>query len=139
MGQCYIIDWYINYPDEKKPLIVTALRDFIHKQESETTANFNLKTYAAKGYTPDTWDGVMTLLFTDRGTKISDHHIYAAFDASYGWENVITAAFKAVMHLVENTSMMLMETDDGSSKLTIKNGDLECEYEEYEDDYEDKS
>ncbi len=133
MGQCYIVDWNIYYPEQNKPSIINALHDYIMTKEKSGRADFNLAAYAAKGYTPDTWTGIMTLLFTDRGTIISDHNISASFDASYGWENIMTGAFEAIINLVDETSEMTMETDDGTSTFTISDNKLICDYESYDD------
>lgn len=134
MGQCYIVDWDINYPESNKTSIINTLKNYILTKEAQSTADFNLSKYAAKGFTPDTWTGIMTLLFTDRGTVITDHNVSASFDASYGWESIITEAFETIIPLVDTTSIMRMETDDGTSVYTIKDNKLDCDYTEYEYD-----
>lgn len=138
MGQCYIITAEFKYPDARQEKIVKTLKDYILDRQANSRADFNLDKYAAKGYTPDTWEGVMTLLFTDRGTEISDHSISASFDASYGWFTVMVKAFESITHLLDDGSEMVMETDDGTYTYTISRGKVVQDYETYKDEEEEE-
>ena len=124
MGQCYIIEMDVRYPEANKEKIISTLSKYILDKQANSLAEFHLDEYAAKGYTPDTWEGVMTLLFTDRGAEISAHHVSAGFDASYGWEYIMVDAFKSIAHLLDDSSRLIMHADNEEYTYTIQKGKM---------------
>lgn len=122
MGACYSVYLKVDLIDEEGA--IKALNEHMAKGG----ADYSLEEYAHIGATPDTFDGLMKILFAEAQRKVDifDYgrfRIYENdFDASYGWEGVMMDWFHVLAPFLKNGSELIIYPDNGYDKLVIRNG-----------------
>jgi len=124
MGACYDVTLKIKVTDEKNAII--ALNK---KIRNDKRVNFSLENYAKQGITTKTFDDLMKIFLAGwknqeiKIDKSSHYTIYSnAFNASYGWEDVMIEMFKTLAPFLQNNSRFLIYSEDGYDELIVKNG-----------------
>lgn len=139
MGAVYSIEGNLRYKSEAD--IVNATKEYINQT---TNAKFS-NTEFSNIY------GVLAVMFTKKvhtGSKSSDSYsdtisFFADFNASYGWESVMTGWFDFIAPYLENASILRIAPDTGSYSGEVRDGkvvwsnlDDEDEYDDYDDEDE---
>lgn len=123
MGACYSVEIKVNILD--MPGAIKALNEHI---VNDTSADYSLDECAEQGITTETFDDLMRILLAENQQKVSIHNqgkfvIYENdFNASYGWERIMTEWFEVLAPFLANGSQMLIYPDSDYDKLVIKNG-----------------
>lgn len=148
MGAVYSIEGNLRYKSETD--IVNATKEYINQT---TNAKFS-DTEFSNIY------GALAVMFTKNvhtGSKSSDTYsdtisFYADFNASYGWESVMTGWFDFIAPYLENASILRIAPDTGSYYGEVRDGkvvwsdlddededdeDEDDEYDDYDDEDED--
>ena len=125
MGQCYSVYLKVKLADEKGA--INALNNFVDTYEH---ANFYAEEFENEGIDRNTIEGLFRAIFggwnfnhpkysVDKGTISYECN----FDASYGWEYVMTDGFAVLAPYASGTYKCY--PDSGCTKGTIKNGVVE--------------
>ena len=123
MGACYSVELKVNVLD-----MLGAIKALNEHIVNDTSADYGLEEYAAKGITTETFDGLMKILLADHQQKVyigqaGKFVVYEnAFNASYGWERIMMEWFEVLAPFLANGSQMLIYPDEDYDKLVIKNG-----------------
>lgn len=124
MGQCYDVNLYVRFKDEKGAK--NALFAKISRAKQEHVL-YNMQGLRAMGFDLDNniWD-LMSVFFCGWGQKLRETAdkgwLYSGFNASYGWESVMMDAFERIAPYLEDGSLIKIYPDCGVDKGTVVNG-----------------
>lgn len=123
MGQTYVIDLTVRFTDEKE--VLRLAQDFRTKKAhaKDPGARADIRPFE------DT-DGLMRSLFTENVACDEPGHYTSDFDASYGWEGVMTEAFQAIAPALADGSRLEIYPDAGMHTLLKQDGRVWHSYEE---------
>lgn len=127
MGQCYSIDLIVSLKDEAGA--VEALNKHI---QEDTRTNYNLDKFKEQGVTPDFFVGLMKIFLA--GWKRWEFIIEELddgftryrndFDASYGWESVISEMFYTLAPYLNDGSSVYVCPDSDAYEIVLEHGKL---------------
>lgn len=118
MGAVYYVELLLKYDDEKK--VVEKAHECMEKQIKEDRASF--------GRDFDDLDGMAeTYLAAHQHdfVKYGEGDWSSGFDASYGWETVITGLFEHIAPYLKDGSLLYMEPDNSHYTLKVKDGKVQ--------------
>ena len=135
MGQCYDVNLCVRFKDEEGAK--KALQAKIARAEEEHVA-YNLPIHGSRWFDIDKiWD-LMALFFGgwegrfheqddwEQKREVSKEGVWlwAGFDASYGWENVMMDAFELLAPHLEDGSEIRIYPDSGCDNGIVINGEV---------------
>ena len=131
MGACYSVTLRVNLSDEEGA--IKALNEHMSK---DSRTNYALDKYSAAGIEPTTFDGLMKIMlaalqhnvFINSEGKYRVYENY--FNASYGWEGVMSEWFEVLTPFLEDGSKIRIWPDSGCEEAVVKSG--KCIWREYE-------
>ena len=122
MGACYWVQAKLLLTNEK-----AAINALQNKIATDTKTNYSLELYAKRGVTTETFDDLMRIILAGWKhqevaiVKKDGFAIYEnAFDASYGWENVMIEMFYVLSPFLEDNSHLKIYPDEGEHFLIIR-------------------
>ena len=128
MGTCYSVMTNLSF---RKGLVDTGLQNLKEHLFTDKTVNFGFGTYSNFKSLNDikTIEDAIKLVFADHQGMCDvkhpnelDYNFNSAFDASYGWEEVIYDFFKYLSPCLEDGSKMMVYPDSGCTKLVVEDG-----------------
>lgn len=125
MGASYSVDLTVSLTDEEKAAEI--VRKFIQ----DSNAEFHLDDFNAIGIGTDTFDDLMRIVLASwestpvKIEQIDDYRKYSNdFDASYGWESVMIAVFKALVPVLRDGSTLDLSADNAYVGYAVTDGKL---------------
>lgn len=127
MGACYSISVKLKIKDGMEQNVVDALNAKIERAEKENV-DYNINKHNPDFKAPYNLEELCATFFvehqkmygyTRQGNTID---IDSSFDASYGWEMVMIDAFEVMAPFLNDGSKMVIDTDDGVDRITLKDG-----------------
>lgn len=123
MGACYSVMMKVNLDNEKAA--VDALN---HHITNDNMTCYSLDKYAGMGIGTASFDDLMKILLVEHQGHVEivqedTFKIYRNdFDASYGWEIVMTDWFKVMTPFLADGSKLLIYPDYDYDELVVENG-----------------
>lgn len=125
MGASYSVDLTVSLTDEQRAAEI--VRKFIQ----DSNAEFHLDDFNAIGIGTDTFDDLMRIVLASwestpvKIEQIDDYRKYSNdFDASYGWESVMIAVFKALVPVLRDGSTLDLSADNAYVGYAVTGGKL---------------
>ena len=115
MGQCYSVTMELDYKDSRK--VVDALNAYIDETDGRGV-RYDLSHDRTK--LPE----LMKVFLTDRDYTCDEEgkSFSSAFDASYGWDDVLRDMFESLAPVLDDGSYMEVWPDSGNYLLTVAGG-----------------
>ena len=128
MGSCYSVTAKLRLVNRRAAS--TAVRRYIRENDGKGI-NFSLKEHKSEGVHTRSFDDLMRIFlagWTSYPVRI-DHEgdvdwYNNAFNASYGWESVMTDMFEVLTPHLKSGSSLKIYCDDGFDHLVVCNGKL---------------
>lgn len=125
IGASYSVDLTVSLTDEQRAAEI--VRKFIQ----DSNAEFHLDDFNAIGIGTDTFDDLMRIVLASwestpvKIEQIDDYRKYSNdFDASYGWESVMIAVFKALVPVLRDGSTLDLSADNAYVGYAVTGGKL---------------
>lgn len=125
MSASYSVDLTVSLTDEQRAAEI--VRKFIQ----DSNAEFNVDAFNAIGIGTDTFDNLMRIVLAGwestpvKIEQIDDYRKYSNdFDASYGWESVMIAVFKALVPVLRDGSTLDLSADNAYVGYAVTGGKL---------------
>ena len=132
MGASYSVDLTVSLTDEQRAAEI--VRKFIQ----DSNAEFHLDDFNAIGIGTDTFDDLMRIVLASwestpvKIEQIDDYRKYSNdFDASYGWESVMIAVFKALVPVLRDGSTLDLSADNAYVGYAVTGGKLVQKEQQY--------
>lgn len=122
MGQCYSVTLKLSFKDREGA--TKALRRKIERGK-EKHINYSLEHYKEIGIDTKILEDLLKIFFGGWEGKLTlddptPNIFHSGFDASYGWENVMMAAFEELSPFLEDQSSITIYPDSGADKAIVK-------------------
>lgn len=125
MGASYSVDLTVSLTDEQRAAEI--VRKFIQ----DSNAEFHLDDFNAIGIGTGTFDDLIRIVLASwestpvKIEQIDDYRKYSNdFDASYGWESVMIAVFKALVPVLRDGSTLDLSADNECVRYIVTDGEV---------------
>lgn len=125
MSACYSVRIKVKLKDEK-----SAVRKINGYMKERNDADYAVKRYAESGIGTDSFDSLMKIFLAKLQSgyfhieKENGFTVYTNdFNASYGWEDIITGMFYEITPFLEDESELCMSIDNYCAEYVIQNGE----------------
>ena len=113
MGACYDVELKLNVKDED--LLKKLMNKYI--DENNGFVVFNLEERDRNNLVD-----LVKIFITDRCFSVNGDVYESSFEASYGWESVMTESFEEYAEALEDGSYIIIWPDNDYDKIIVKNG-----------------
>lgn len=125
MGQTYTVTANLSFPGGDPTAFCSSVRSCIERYTRSKLARFD-----ADGLDLSTPCGCFKAL-TCRSAYSAGGELVADFDGSYGWEAVMLSIFTAAASHLADGSEIIIEPDDSSHVLSVRDGKVHHSYREW--------
>jgi len=128
MGQCYTVSLEARFKEGCRPQAADTLRTFIANHGPDGRTGFSPDSKREEGIGTEGLNDLLLQIFTGPASFYSMRlengctHLRSAFDASYGWMEVMEKAFGMLTPLLKDGSSLLVEGDSELSDSRVSNG-----------------